>query len=70
MKLDDVNVNVGVCPECQSFSSFKETKKINIYQCAICQKKVEQYVNGKIIYKTNKFKFNNILNLNFKIYFI
>ena len=52
MKLDDVNVNVGVCPECQSFSSFKETRKINIYQCAICQKKVEQYVNGKIIYKT------------------
>ena len=52
MKLDDINVNVGICPECQNFSSFRETKKMHIFSCAICLKKVEQYVNGKIIYKT------------------
>lgn len=52
MKFDDIKANVGICPECNHFSSFVETKKKNIYTCHICLKKVEQYVNGKIIYKT------------------
>lgn len=51
MKLEDVKVNVGVCPICKNFSSFMTTKKHNIFTCHICLKKVEQYVNGKVIYK-------------------
>ena len=31
MKLEDIKANVGVCPECNHFSSFMETKKKNIY---------------------------------------
>lgn len=48
----DVNMNVGVCPECCSLSSFIITKKKNVFKCILCQKDVEQYINGRIIYKT------------------
>jgi hypothetical protein len=58
MKLEDIKANVGVCPECNHFSSFMETKKKNIYTCHICLKKVEQYINGKVIYKNNNNSWN------------
>lgn len=48
----NTDINVGVCPECSNLSSFTNTKKKNIYKCLICKKDVEQYINGRIIYKT------------------
>jgi hypothetical protein len=48
----DANMNIGICPECSSFTSFTITKKKNIFKCVLCLKNVEQYINGRIIYKT------------------
>jgi len=52
MKLENIKVNVGICPECKNFSSFIDTPKKQIFVCHICNQKVKQHVNGKVLYKS------------------
>lgn len=56
MNIDDVDINLGICPNCKFPVHFKKTKKEKIYICPLCFEKAQQHVNGKVLF--TKVKFN------------
>ena len=46
MDLDEVQVNLGVCPHCATPVHFRKTKEENIFFCPLCLEKSRQHING------------------------
>jgi len=62
MDLEDVQINLGVCPHCATPVHFRKTKDENIFVCPICLEKSKQHINGKVLFTKVDFnlKDNNV----------
>lgn len=56
MELDDIAVNLGICPHCSTPVHFRKTKAPNIFVCPLCFEKSKQHINGKVLF--TKINFN------------
>ena len=50
MDLDEVQVNLGVCPHCATPVHFRKTKEENIFFCPLCLEKSRQHINGIVLF--------------------
>jgi hypothetical protein len=50
MDLEEVYVNLGICPHCGTPVHFRKTKEESIFACPICLEKSRQYKNGKVLF--------------------
>ena len=56
INIDDVDVNLGIFPNCKMPVHFRKTKKENVFMCPLCEKQAKQHINGKVLF--TKIKFN------------
>jgi len=56
INVDDVDVNLGMCPSCRMPVHFRKTRKENIFICPLCGETAQQHINGKVLF--TKIKFN------------
>jgi len=45
---ENIKSTVGLCPHCRADVIFIPTSKKLIFVCTYCNKKVKQFINGKI----------------------
>ncbi len=51
-------INIGQCPNCSVVVHLEQTDEKSIFICPICLKQCKQHINGKILYNTIHYDFD------------